>query len=113
MLKSASDTLRYIRTSGLLAPTTATPKGERLLLTGGAPEESEILTAATLFTEHINDTTTKEVLTESAALALVSYAGAAVSLGLIVVIPLVGHASWHAYDALVDASALAERPLGH
>ena len=33
-------------------------------------------------------------------------------LGLIVLVPLLGHASWHAYVALVDASALAERPAG-
>lgn len=31
-------------------------------------------------------------------------------LGLIVLIPLLGHASWHAYRALVDASAFPERP---
>lgn len=34
-------------------------------------------------------------------------------LGLVLLVPLLGHASWHAYDALVDASALTERPLGH
>ena len=33
-------------------------------------------------------------------------------LGLIVLIPLLGHASWHAYRSLVDASALPERPRG-
>jgi uncharacterized membrane protein len=33
-------------------------------------------------------------------------------LALVVVLPLLGHASWHAYAALVDASALPERPLG-
>jgi len=33
-------------------------------------------------------------------------------LGLVVLIPLLGHASWHAYVALVDAKALPERPLG-
>ncbi len=32
-------------------------------------------------------------------------------LGLVVLVPLLGHASWHAYAALVDASALPERPL--
>ena len=32
-------------------------------------------------------------------------------LGLVVLIPVLGHASWHAYVALVDASALPERPL--
>jgi len=30
-------------------------------------------------------------------------------LGLIVLLPLLGHASWHAYRDLVDASALPER----
>jgi len=30
-------------------------------------------------------------------------------LGLLVVVPLLGHASWHAYRDLVDASALPER----
>ncbi len=34
-------------------------------------------------------------------------------LGLVVLVPLLGHASWHAYVALVDAQTLAERPLGH
>lgn len=34
-------------------------------------------------------------------------------LGLIVLIPVLGHASWHAYRALVDASALPQRPHGH
>jgi len=30
-------------------------------------------------------------------------------LGLVVVVPLLGHASWHAYRDLVDASLLARR----
>ncbi len=34
-------------------------------------------------------------------------------LGLVVLVPLLGHASWHAYVALVDASTLPERPPGH
>ncbi|MEO7940011.1 MAG: DUF2189 domain-containing protein, partial [Burkholderiaceae bacterium] len=33
-------------------------------------------------------------------------------LGLVVLAPLLGHASWHAYVALVDAQSLAARPLG-
>lgn len=33
-------------------------------------------------------------------------------LALVVLVPVLGHASWHAYVALVDASALPERPLG-
>ncbi|EXI90490.1 MAG: putative integral membrane protein [Candidatus Accumulibacter regalis] len=41
-------------------------------------------------------------------LVLISFA--TLMLGLIVLIPLLGHASWHAYRALVDASALPERP---
>lgn len=31
-------------------------------------------------------------------------------LGLVVLVPLLGHASWHAYVELVDPSALPERP---
>ena len=31
-------------------------------------------------------------------------------LGLVLVVPLLGHASWHAYRDLVDASGLPERP---
>jgi uncharacterized membrane protein len=30
-------------------------------------------------------------------------------IGLVFVVPMLGHASWHAYRALVDASALVER----
>ena len=30
-------------------------------------------------------------------------------LGLIAVMPMLGHASWHAYRDLIDASALPER----
>lgn len=30
-------------------------------------------------------------------------------LGLLWVVPMLGHASWHAYRDLVDASALPER----
>jgi uncharacterized membrane protein len=30
-------------------------------------------------------------------------------IGLIVALPLLGHASWHAYRELVDASHLPER----
>ena len=41
-------------------------------------------------------------------LVLVGFATA--MLGLIVVIPLLGHASWHAYRALVNAGELPERP---
>jgi uncharacterized membrane protein len=33
----------------------------------------------------------------------------AAMLGLVAVIPMLGHASWHAYRDLVDASALPER----
>jgi len=44
-------------------------------------------------------------------LVLLSFATA--MLGLILLIPLLGHASWHAYRALVDASALPERPRAH
>jgi len=42
-------------------------------------------------------------------LVLVGFATAL--LALVVVVPILGHASWHAYDELVDASALPQRPL--
>ncbi|WP_291995513.1 DUF2189 domain-containing protein [Candidatus Accumulibacter sp. ACC003] len=45
------------------------------------------------------------------SLVLIGFATAL--LGLIVFIPILGHASWHAYRALVDASELPERPRGH
>ncbi|MEP6970479.1 MAG: DUF2189 domain-containing protein, partial [Betaproteobacteria bacterium] len=42
-------------------------------------------------------------------LVLVGFATAL--LALVVLVPVLGHASWHAYDELVDASALPQRPL--
>ena len=48
----------------------------------------------------------------SLIMVLVSIGFATGLLGLIVLIPLLGHASWHAYRSLVDASALPERPRG-
>ena len=33
-------------------------------------------------------------------------------IGLLVVVPVLGHASWHAYRELVDASSLPERTAG-
>ena len=37
--------------------------------------------------------------------------GCSLLLGLIAVMPMLGHASWHAYRDLVDASSLPERDL--
>jgi uncharacterized membrane protein len=62
-------------------------------------------------------TSWQAVLTHPVALALwatlimgLSLLGfATLLLGLVVVVPLLGHASWHAYRDLVDASALPER----
>jgi len=34
---------------------------------------------------------------------------ASLMIGLVVVIPILGHASWHAYRDLVDTSSLVER----
>lgn len=46
----------------------------------------------------------------AAVLLLLTMVGMGTALlGLVVVIPVLGHASWHAYRDLVDASALAER----
>jgi len=43
-------------------------------------------------------------------LVLIGFATAL--LALVVLVPILGHASWHAYDEMVDASALPQRPLG-
>ena len=44
-------------------------------------------------------------------ITLLTLAGMATAMaGLVVVVPLLAHASWHAYRDLVDTSALAERP---
>ena len=53
-----------------------------------------------------------ELLVSIVLMLLVSIGFATGLLGLIVLIPLLGHASWHAYRSLVDASALPERPRG-
>ena len=45
-------------------------------------------------------------------LALTMLGMATLFVGLIVVMPLLGHASWHAYRDLVDASSLPEREPG-
>lgn len=46
----------------------------------------------------------------AALIVLLTLAGMLTALlGLVVVVPLLGHASWHAYLDLVDASALPER----
>lgn len=46
----------------------------------------------------------------AALIALLTVAGMLLAmLGLVVVVPLLAHASWHAYRDLVDASGLAER----
>ena len=61
-------------------------------------------------------TSWQAVLTNPVPLALwaalimgLTLLGLGTLLGLIVVLPLLGHASWHAYRDLVDASALPER----
>lgn len=43
-------------------------------------------------------------------LVLIGFATALIAL--VVLVPVLGHASWHAYEELVDASALPQRPLG-
>ena len=40
---------------------------------------------------------------------LVALGFATLLTGLLVVVPILGHASWHAYRDLVDASALPQR----
>lgn len=51
------------------------------------------------------------VLWASLILVLVLLGFATALLALVAVVPVLGHASWHAYDELVDASALPLRPL--
>jgi uncharacterized membrane protein len=46
----------------------------------------------------------------AALIALLTVAGMALAMaGLVIVVPLLAHASWHAYRDLVDTSGLAER----
>ncbi len=46
----------------------------------------------------------------AATIASLTVAGMLVAmLGLVVVVPLLGHASWHAYRELVDAPARGDR----
>jgi uncharacterized membrane protein len=51
------------------------------------------------------------VLWASIILVLVLLGFATAMLALVVLVPVLGHASWHAYEDLVDASALPQRPL--
>ena len=47
----------------------------------------------------------------AALISLLTLAGMVTAmLGLVVIVPWLGHASWHAYLDLVDASGLPERP---
>lgn len=67
------DSLRYLRESGLITPSVPQDKGSRLMIIGLADGEEDILTVAVAKTEHINDSTTREILTEAGALGLVAY----------------------------------------
>jgi uncharacterized membrane protein len=51
------------------------------------------------------------VLWASLLLVLVLLGFATALLALVVLVPVLGHASWHAYEELVDASTLPRRPL--
>ena len=55
----------------------------------------------------INDTLRKHA--GDANLPVVERRIGTLLLGLVVVLPVLGHASWHAYRDLVDASVLPER----
>src|SRR5690554_1334423 len=69
-----ADSLRFIRESGLLSPTTPGRNNSlELLLTGGFQGQEERLTVARATTNHINDSTSEEILTEAGVLGLVSY----------------------------------------
>ncbi len=69
-----ADSLRYLRASGLATPTAPQGNGHRLLLGGLAAGDEDMLTVAVAKTQHINDTTKREILTEAGALGLVAYA---------------------------------------
>lgn len=70
----SSDSLRFIRESGILTPTTPGKNNSiELLLTGGFAGQEERLTVARATTKHINDSTTNEILTEAGVLGLVTY----------------------------------------
>ncbi|HHU87484.1 MAG TPA: fibronectin type III domain-containing protein [Peptococcaceae bacterium] len=69
-----SDSLRFIRESGILTPTSPGRNNSlELLLTGGFEGQEERLTVARASRQHINDSTTQEILTEAGVLGLVTY----------------------------------------
>jgi len=68
-----ADSLRYIRTSGMVTPATPQGNGNRLLLTGLGGGDEDILTVAVAKTEQIDSVNSREILTEAGALGLVSY----------------------------------------
>ncbi len=69
----SSDTLRYIRSSGMLAPFNKSKLGDQLLLTGIPEGEEETLIAASIKKERIDSSKVNEILTEVGAIGLVSY----------------------------------------
>ena len=69
----SSDTLRYIRSSGMLAPFNKSKLGDQLLLTGIPEGEEETLIAASIKKERIDSSKINEILTEVGAIGLVSY----------------------------------------
>ena len=68
-----ADSLRYIRTSGMVTPATSQSNGSRLLLTGLGGGDEDILTVAVAKTIQVDSANTREILTEAGALGLVSY----------------------------------------
>ncbi|TAJ12602.1 hypothetical protein DMA11_11950 [Marinilabiliaceae bacterium JC017] len=67
------DSLRYLRESGVLTPVSPSGKNQRLLLTGLAGGEEDILTVALATSQQVNDSTKQEKLTETGALGIVAY----------------------------------------
>nr|WP_321450585.1 fibronectin type III domain-containing protein [uncultured Carboxylicivirga sp.] len=67
------DSIRFLRSSGMLASTIDQGGKKQLLLTGMAGGQEETLTAAFVKTTQVNDSTQNETLTEAGALGLVNY----------------------------------------
>nr|WP_319399902.1 glycohydrolase toxin TNT-related protein [uncultured Carboxylicivirga sp.] len=67
------DSIRFLRSSGMLASTIDQGGKKQLLLTGMAGGQEETLTAAFVKTTKVNDSTQNETLTEAGALGLVNY----------------------------------------
>ena len=52
-------------------------------------------------------------LRDAVSLVALALAGAGVAVGLVILFPLLGHATWHSYREIIDASAWPpQEPMG-